>query len=214
MKTIKNLLEEKGFFEGVDYEVNLAGELVALPKIRVVDGVDETYYENVPTLAEMEIALENYKLSTIPDLIQAIDEYVKQFPNSRTEDDELNADTIIHRWGFPNIPKPTYAELIVHYQNALAKTSEVLVRQNLIESGKRMRQSCENVLNLVAGYNNTNLASDTDKTQMSITFAPIVQQLLIIRPGQAKKLITAVDTTGNIYLENLKQILLAELKEY
>lgn len=224
MKTINDLLAEKGFIEGTDYEIK-GGEILALPKIKQVYEhpelgeddipVDITYYETLPTMALMEIELENYKLSTIPDLMLAISEYLTFYaPEMRDEDDNLNVDTVIHRWEFKNIPKPTYAELAVHYQNAATRTSEVRSLNAKLARGKAMRDVCENVLNLVAAENEDSSQSDSYKTQMSITFAPIVQQLLIIRPGKAKQLIEAIDPKDDTYLKSLKEKILALFKEF
>lgn len=86
-------------------------------------------------------------------------------------------------------------------------------KQKIIE-GAKARQACQNVLDLVAGYNLDNELTAEQITSMQTTFSSIFQLLLANRPSSAKSLISAIEPDGVIVTSQMKQDCLDLLANY
>lgn len=86
-------------------------------------------------------------------------------------------------------------------------------KQKIIE-GAKARQACQNVLDLVAGYNFDNDLTAEQITSMQTIFGSIFQLLLANRPSSAKSLINAISPDGVIVTTQMKQDCLDLLANY
>jgi hypothetical protein len=90
-------------------------EVVGVPAHNEVILVTETYYESIPSMAEME-------LESI-DVALAVGEYLADKADLRdVENDSINiVNNKIHSFNFKNIPQPTPEQLLAAYKIAEAK---------------------------------------------------------------------------------------------
>lgn len=146
---IQNLLLP--FIENIDYEI-VGCEIISLAKTRQIEQiishpeiaaveasegipavefqaaydetilVDETYYENIPTMDEL-------KASAISDVAIAIEEYLADKSELRDpENDCINiVDNRIFSWSFSNIPQPNISQLYDAFLAGSAKNTQAEV---------------------------------------------------------------------------------------
>lgn len=78
--------------------------------------VDETYFENVPSMASL-------KAFAIKDMALAVSEYLSDKDSLRDpEEDSINiVNNSIYSWNFKNVPQPSIDELFDCYNKAVAK---------------------------------------------------------------------------------------------
>jgi len=227
---IKELLLEKGFVEGVDYSLS-GNTLTALEKTRpveqiihhvaippilgsegdvVVEGtpawdeiiiVDETYTENIPSLQSLKLEL--IRRHDAAALVGAFLE-----GKQTTENDSVNVDLFLSGgpgWRFEFTPPPSIDDLYSLIPTVKAKIEAQQVKETRIARGAADRAKCQNVLDLIAGYNRERALSIPQITQMQQTFAQAESLLRASRPDFAKQAIQAIQPDGVLVTEQMKQ---------
>lgn len=236
MKTVQQILLEKGLTENIDYAFDgVALAAITKQRFQVIhhDLVPATYDENnielTPEIAaydettqviedyvEIIPSLDSIKMEIIEDLALAVGEYLsdKQILVDH-ENDSINIHNgQIVRFDFKNIAQPTPSQLYDCY--VIAKTKlDAFIRVNDIKAkGAKARLACQSVLDLISGHNQTAQLTSAQITQMTTTFSPVVQALMIYRPGLAKSLIISIVPDEVIITTQLKTDVLAELVDY
>lgn len=87
-------------------------------------------------------------------------------------------------------------------------------RQSKIEAGKKAREVCTQVLDLVAGYNLDRELTIEQITEMQTIFKSAEAALRAGRPGYAKIFISAIEADGVLITEEIKSSCLDLLKGY
>ena len=96
-------------------------------------------------------------------------------------------------------------------------TAQYNLEQNkmrLINKGDSFAKVCQNCLSIIGGYNDDRGLTVEQITQMATTFAQIESTLNRRMPKTSKVLINAIVPDGAIVTQELKDLLLDELKEY
>jgi hypothetical protein len=106
------------------------------------------------------------------------------------------------------------AEFTSEIVDITASHNDALNKANKILEGKKAREACSNVLDLVAGYNLANNLTAEQITSMMATFGSILQLLQANRPSTAKALIDAITPDEVIVTSQMKQDCLDLLSEY
>lgn len=227
MKTIQNLLTEKGFTEGVDYSYS-NDTLTILPQTKTTTEIvhheataerpaydeevttTETWYADVPTLESIKSELVGEY-----DVAILVNEYLKDKKALLDEEDCINiSEGNIVGWSFKNIPAPTMAQLFaLRTTHAQADLKEKTLKEKL-EKGKKAREVCESVLDLIAGYNYDRKLTAAQITEMQTTFGDIEKALKASRPTSAKALITAIVVDDVLVSQDMKDDCLSLLSEY
>jgi hypothetical protein len=232
-------LSQLGFIEGVDYSI-VDGEIVPIAKVRLIEQeidypavpeeldeegnvivpareayteiipVEETYYEKVPSMAEVKrLCLLDH------DVALLVGEYLKDKPV--TENDSLNIDLFLaggDGWRFANVPAPTMDQLfdlIAPVQNAMQIEAE---KQAKLQAGAAARKACQDVLDFIAGSNLEKNLSIEQITQLQSLFSAPEAALRAGRPTLAKQLISAITPDGVLITEEDKEIALQLLAQY
>lgn len=84
----------------------------------------------------------------------------------------------------------------------------------LINKGNSFLQSCQNCLSIIGAYNDDRGLTVEQITQMATSFAQIESTLNRRMPKTSKQLIANINPDGILVTEELKNLLLDELKEY
>lgn len=96
-------------------------------------------------------------------------------------------------------------------------TAQYNIEQNkmrLINKGDSFAKACQNCLSIIGGYNDDRGLTVEQITQMATTFAQIESTLNRRMPKTSKVLINAIVPDGAIVTQELKDLLLDELREY
>ena len=197
----KRILEKLNYAEGVDFNLT------------------ETYFEMLQEITapteEVLTATWNQIQVLDEDISLLINEYLYGKENLRDyENDSLNTvDNQIYSWSFTNIPQPTIDDLVVLIAPMKTRLSKETLVKSLKESGKKDRIMCENVLNLIGGFNRTRTLTTEQITQMQTTFSTIQLLLQASRPSSAKALISAITPDEVLVTVEMKNLILEELAE-
>lgn len=85
---------------------------------------------------------------------------------------------------------------------------------SLIENGKKAREACQRVLDLIGGFNLLPGRSTEQAGQMVQSFEEAKQHLQDGRPGAAKIAIQAIPVDGVLVTQQMKDLALAQLQGY
>jgi hypothetical protein len=237
---IIELLLQKGFVEGVDFSLE-NDTLTALPKIRMVDQeiehpaveevlgaegdvitpaqeayieviqVEETYYEQLPSIESLKV-----ELIKANDPAMLINEYLKG--KDIAEDDSLNIELFLNGdssgWRFANIAAPSIQEMFDLIQPVKSAMEVEAARQARMQAGKAARQVCEQVLDLVSGFNLERELSLEQITQMQAVLSSAEAALRAGRPTLAKMAIQAITPDEVLVTQEMKDDVLNLLSEY
>jgi len=97
-----------------------------------------------------------------------------------------------------------------------AKEAQVvaITKQQRIEKGRKARLTCENVMDLISGFNLDRELTIEQITTLQQTFANIESALKSGRPTFAKQMITALEPDGELVTQEMKDEALSLLSEY
>lgn len=185
----------------------------AIPEWSEPKMVEEFFTLPAPLESVMQETWKQIQISE-SDIALLIEKYLSDKSALRDfENDSINiVEGYIHTWNFKNIPQPTLDELIALIPVVQLEQEELKRKQDLIALGKKSREACDKALDLIAGYNLTNTLTDTQITEMTTTFSPIVMALSVHkRPNLAKSLISAITPDGTVITEQMKADLLEVL---
>jgi hypothetical protein len=146
------------------------------------------------------------------DIAFLIEEYLKDKTALRdTENDSINiVNNQIQDWRFTNIACPTQEELDALIPVVQAKQTKEKLIADKLAVGAAAREKCQKVLDVIAGYNESNLTA-TQIDSMVTTFSPILIQLQMNRPTSALSLINSVTADGTIVTQEMKDIIVGIL---
>jgi hypothetical protein len=148
------------------------------------------------------------------DIALMINEFLKDKQELKTFDDELNiVEGQIVLWKFANIPQPTTEELEALIPAIEASQVLAARKVTLKTAGAKDRAMCENTLDLIAGFNRERVLTAEQITSMQTTFATINAYLKANRPSSAKPLIEAITPDNDLVTQEMKDLILDELKE-
>lgn len=226
---ILQALQNRGFVEGVDFTLNNE-DLQAIEKfihhdaiaevldpetqevlVEAQDAWDESYYEPIPSIADLK---QDCILAS--DITLLIEEYLKDKQELRDyENDEINIyEGKIFRWGFANISQPTVDELYALIDAASTSADNHNLIKSKIALGKAARAACENVLDLIAGFNLDRELTAEQINTMTSTFGTIMQLLMANRPSSAKALISAVTPDEELVTQEMIDLCLELLADF
>jgi hypothetical protein len=130
-------------------------------------------------------------------------EALEIIPEVRNEDDEIVTPEMAR------LPK-TYSTLIT---DITAQVQAEKDKAEKIAKGQKARETCEKVLDLIAGYNLDRELTIEQITQMQATFANAEKALRAGRPAFAKIYINAITPDGVLVTEEMKAAALSLLIE-
>lgn len=81
-------------------------------------------------------------------------------------------------------------------------------------NGNKARIACQDVMDLVGGYNYDRQLTFDQVSQMTVLFSPIIQCLLIARPSSAKLLIEQIIPDDVLVSSQMKEDILHELRGF
>ncbi len=106
------------------------------------------------------------------------------------------------------------AEYEVQELDITTESASAGLKATKISEGRAARQACENVLDLVAGFNLDRALTSQQITDMQAMFSQIEQVLRASRPSTAKALITAMVPDGDLVTQEMKDLCLELLENY
>jgi len=109
-----------------------------------------------------------------------------------------------------NVP----AEYEVQEEDTTAAVAAEEIKTSKIASGRASRQACENVLDLIAGFNLERELTPEQITTIQSTFGQIELALRSARPSSAKVLITAMVPDEVLVTAEMKAVCLELLANY
>lgn len=98
-------------------------------------------------------------------------------------------------------------------QNDALKTAKAQV-EGLISNGKKAREACQRVLDLIGGFNLLPGRSSEQAGQMAETFTEAKKHLQDGRPAAAKAAIQSIPVDGVLVTQAMKDLALDQLKDY
>lgn len=220
--TIKDVLISKGFVEGIDFL--LEGEnLLAINKTRtyqrlnentnLMEDIVEIYQENLPSIVECKaIIIESFDSSAV------LAEYLKQNEIIFGEEDSINIALILRNdisgWRCVNHPAPTCEDLYSLLNQAKISIASSISNSSRIDSGKKARECCEKVLDLIAGYNLERSLTIQEITVLQSTFGNAEAALRAGRPTMAKQFISTISPDEVLVTSEMKSEALKILENY
>ncbi len=177
-----------------------------------VSMIQELFTLTSPTQLQLDETWKQVQLSDT-DIALLVSEYLKNplFIKDQ-ENDSINiVNGNIHSWNFKNIPQPTIDELVALIAPMTLKNTKAKMLSDLKEAGKKDREMCENVLNLIDGFNRTRVLTSQQVTDMQTAFSTILLLLQANRPSSAKVLITAIVPDEILVTTEMKNLILEEL---
>ena len=98
--------------------------------------------------------------------------------------------------------------------NKISKAQAKAQTEALIANGKKAREACNRVLDLIGGFNLLPGRTSEQAGQMTVSFEDALEALKNGRPGAAKTAILAIPVDGNLVTQPMKDLALAELAGY
>ena len=211
---LKKVLERLGYVENIDYWLH-DDTFSMQEQMRIVGNVEEFFTKDAPSEEVMEQAWNEIQIKE-NDIIMLIEEYLSEYQELRdVENDSYSANDIsITRWGLANIPCPTVEELLSFIPTVATKKQVVKARMDMISIGKKVKEVCDNCLDIITGFNVTRQLTAEQVTQLTIDCAPIMQDLMDRRPWSAKLKIQAMDVDGVLITQTMVDMVLEELKDF
>lgn len=149
------------------------------------------------------------------DINLLIEKYLSDKLHLVTESDSVNvSEGSIFRWDFANIPAPTPEELQALEPVVAAEQQAKADQAAKIQAGRKAREVCQSVLDLIAGHNLDRELTLEQITQMQQAFGLAEQALRAGRPTLAKNAINALQPDGVLITAAMKQEALDLLSEY
>lgn len=108
----------------------------------------------------------------------------------------------------------TPAEYTVIEEDTTDAVANELLKTTKIAEGKAARQVCENVLDLIAGFNLERELTSQQITQMQAMFSNPELALRSSRPSTAKALISAITPDGVLVTQQMKDLCVSLLSNY
>lgn len=203
--------------DAVPAVLDVDGVTVLTPEVPAYDEVSlvqELFTEVAPTQEVLDLTWKQVQVSE-EDISLLINEYLLGKELLRDyENDSLNTvNNQIYSWSFANIPQPTVDDFLALINPMKARIAKEALVKTLKESGKKDREMCENVLNLIGGFNRTRILTNEQITQMQSTFSTIQLLLQASRPSSAKALIQAIVPDDVLVTIEMKNLILEELAE-
>ena len=176
--------------------------------------VAELYTLPTPSNGSMTSIWEQIQVEEA-DIVLLIEEYLKGKENLRDYgNDSLNiVDNQIYSWSFTNVPQPTVDDFLALINPMKARLAKEALVKSLKEAGKKDREMCENVLNLIGGFNRSRVLTNEQITEMQTTFSTIQILLQAARPSSAKSLIQLITPDEVLVTTEMKNLILEELAE-
>jgi hypothetical protein len=149
------------------------------------------------------------------ELALVIDKFLSDKRHLITSEDSFNiVEGILFRWDFVNIQQPTQQEL-----NALIPALEISIasdsaRSQKIEAGKIARETCQMVLDLIAGYNLDRELTMEQISQLQNMLSQPEAALRAGRPSLAKLLISTIVPDEDLVTTEMKSEALLLLTGY
>jgi hypothetical protein len=200
--------------DAVPAVLDVDGISIITPEIPAYDEekmLEEFFTLDAPSLEILNSTWKNIQIEE-SDISLLINEFLIGKDNLRDQDDSINIiNGNIHTWNFKNIPQPTQDELITLIAPTQIKTTKEKMLKDLKEAGKKDREMCENVLNLIGGFNRTRVLTSQQVTDMQTTFSTILLLLQANRPSSAKALIEAIVPDEVLITTEIKNLILDEL---
>jgi hypothetical protein len=175
--------------------------------------VEEEYTPAAPSEDALQRAELELRVADLGDVMELVGKYLEGHVASEDESINPEAFAVAHIndpsssfWRM-SIPKPTLAELEAIRANLDPIKAAAAVRKARMDEGRKAREACQNVLDIVAGFNLESELSPEQISSMVATFAQPLQALQLNRPSTAKALITALEPSELVTQEMLSECL-------
>jgi len=181
--------------------------------------VEEEYTPAAPSEDALQRAELELRVADLGDVMELVAKYLEG--HVAGEDESINPEAFaVNHINDPNssfwrmsVPKPTLAELEALRANLDPVKAAAGVRKARMEEGRKAREACQNVLDIVAGFNLESELSPEQISSMVATFAQPLQSLQLNRPSTAKALIAALEPSELVTQEMISECL-ALLQDY
>ena len=138
---------------------------------------------------------------------------IPELKELRVIDQTQGMEEELHVWLSGNIHK--YPEgYIVEWIDLTEEWNKKLAIEAKIAIGKKAKEACENVLDLISGYNLNRELTVEQISVMQTNFASIEKALQSGRPSLAKAYISQVIADGVLVTEEMKEMALLLLADY
>lgn len=95
-----------------------------------------------------------------------------------------------------------------------AELAAAALKADKIAKGKAARQTCEEVLDLIGGFNIDRELTFAQKNEMKLIFSDAKQALNDFQPGYAKYFINMIEADGILVTQQMKDLCLELLADY
>lgn len=172
----------------------------------------EKWVKGEEVLFEAPIDLTDYVYHAAIEGVEAVAE-VPEVKELRVIDQTQGMEEELQVWLSGNIHK--YPEgYIVEWIDLTEEWNKKLAIEAKIAIGKKAKEACENVLDLISGYNLNRELTVEQISVMQTNFASIEKALQSGRPSLAKAYISQVVADGVLVTEEMKEMALLLLADY
>lgn len=180
--------------------------------IEGVEAQPEKWVKGEEVLFEAPLDLTDYIYHPAIEGVEAVAE-VPELKELRVIDQTQGMEEELHVWLSGNIHK--YPDgYIVEWIDLTEEWNKKLAIEAKIAIGKKAKEACENVLDLISGYNLNRELTVEQISVMQTNFASIEKALQSGRPSLAKAYISQVITDGVLVTEEMKEMALLLLADY
>jgi hypothetical protein len=182
--------------------------------------VEEQYTPAAPSQEQLDRAELELRVADLGDIMELVGKYLEG--HVATDDESINPEAFaLAHINDPNssfwrmsIAKPSLAQLEAIKADLDPVKAAAAVRKARMQEGRKAREACLNVLDLIAGFNLERELSAEQISQMASTFAQPLQALQMNRPSTAKALIQAIQADEVLVTQEMLDECLALLGDY
>jgi hypothetical protein len=217
-RMVEQVIEHEATEEQRDEEDNIIVEAQEAYTETIM--VEEQYTPAAPSEDALQRAELELRVTDLGDIMELVGKYLEGHVASEDESINPEAFAVAHIndpsssfWRM-SIPKPTLAELEALRADLDPIKAAAAVRKARIEEGRKAREACQNVLDLIAGFNLERELSSEQISEMANTFAQPLQALQLNRPSSAKALIVAIEADDELVTQEMLDECLSLLEDY
>jgi len=164
-------------------------------------------------LIKSKVIDQEYKAPVLNEAGEIVEPEIPEISHLQVIDQTQGMEEELQVWLAGNIHK--YPEgYIVEWVDLTEEWNKKLAIEAKIAIGKRAKEACENVLDLISGYNLNRELTVEQISMMQTNFATIEKALQSGRPSLAKAYISQAVADGVLVTEEMKEMALLLLADY
>ena len=217
-RMVEQVIEHDAVAEQRDEEDNIIVEAQEAYTETVM--VEEEYVPAAPSQDQLDRAELELRVADLGDVMELVGEYLKDHVANEDESINPEAFTVAHIhdasssfWRM-SIAKPSLAQLEAIKAELGPVKAAAAVRAARMQEGRKAREACLDVLDMIAGFNLERELSAEQISQMASTFAQPLQALQMNRPSTAKALIQAIQADEVLVTQEMLDECLSLLQDY